>query len=413
MPALRWLFAIQLLSMGALEMSGPFWPLQLRALGDAPGGLAVASAVAYAGPLVTAMLFTPVWGRIGDRVGHKPMLLRALLALAATQLWLAFATSGAVVLAVRLLQGALAGFIAAAQAYGAGIVPRAERGALMARLQVATALGSVLGPLAGGWIFGAYSFAAVNLGAAGLCLACAIAAAFVLPGAGRRVPGGTASATAAPAGGRNPPVPAAPPAANGAPARVLAGLLAGIVLVQACKMMPQAFFALFTEQVLQAPPSVTGLCYGASAAGLCLFVPLWARWFKSRPRSWILLRIEWICWACAAVVALQAGLRDVGWILLARFAWGACMAALLPVFYSLLSMEADEQAQGRVLGAGNSAAKAGALLGAALGGLAQAWVPLQHIFWLVAALYAATAIGMRLMAVVPIFTSITPKQGTP
>ena len=36
MGALRWLFAIQLLSMGALEMSGPFWPLQLRALGDAP-----------------------------------------------------------------------------------------------------------------------------------------------------------------------------------------------------------------------------------------------------------------------------------------------------------------------------------------------------------------------------------------
>lgn len=410
MPALRWLFAIQLLSMGALEMSGPFWPLQLRALGDAPGGLAVASAIAYAGPLVTAMLFTPVWGRIGDRVGHKPMLLRALLALAATQLWLAFASSASVVLAVRLLQGALAGFIAAAQAYGAGIVPRAERGALMARLQVATALGSVLGPLAGGWIFGAYSFTAVNLGAAALCLACAVAAAIALPRGGRRAP----ASPALPGGGPGATAPvAAPLAADGAAVRAIAGLLAGIVLVQACKMMPQAFFALFTEQVLQAPPSVTGLCYGASAAGLCLFAPIWARWFKSRPRAWILLRIEWICWACAAVVALQAGLRDVGGLLLARFAWGACMAALLPVFYSLLSMEADEQSQGRVLGAGNSAAKAGALLGAALGGLAQAWVPLQHIFWLVAALYAATAIGMRLMAVMPALTSITPKQGTP
>jgi len=404
MAALRWLFAIQLLSMGALEMSGPFWPLQLRALGDAPGGLALASAVAYAGPLVTAMLFTPLWGRIGDRVGHKSMLLRALLALAATQLWLAFATSGAVVLAVRLLQGALAGFIAAAQAYGAGIVPRAERGALMARLQVATALGSVLGPLAGGWIFGAYSFAAVNLVAAGLCLACAGAAAVALPGGVRGAPAPGAQHDS------NAPVALL---ANGAPASALAGLLAGIVLVQACKMMPQAFFALFTEQVLQAPPSITGLCYGASAAGLCLFAPLWARWFKSRPRAWILLRIEWICWACAVVVALQAGLRDVGAVLLARFAWGACMAALLPVFYSLLSMEAGEQAQGRVLGAGNSAAKAGALLGAALGGLVQAWVPLQHIFWLVAALYAATAIGMRLIAVMPVLTSITVKQETP
>ncbi len=384
MAALRWLFAIQLLSMGAMEMSGPFWPLQLRALGDAPGGLAVASAVAYAGPLVTAMLFTPLWGRIGDRVGHKPMLLRALLALAVTQLWLAFATSGAVVLLVRLLQGALAGFIAAAQAYGAGIVPRTERGALMARLQVATALGSVLGPLAGGLLFSSIGFTAVNAVAAVACLACAVCAAMVLP--------------AQPAGAAQPQAPAAPDRAScrsGLAGSVVAGLLAGIVLVQAGKMMPQGFFSLYAEQVLHAPPWLTGLCYGATAVGLCLFAPVWARHFRNKPRAWVLQRLEWICWACAGIVALQAIGRSVVLVLAARLAWGICMAALLPVFYGLLSLEAADEQQGRVLGAGNSAAKAGALLGAGAGGLAMAWLPLEHIFWSVAALYAVAALAMR------------------
>ena len=384
MAALRWLFAIQLLSMGAMEMSGPFWPLQLRALGDAPGGLAVASAVAYAGPLVTAMLFTPLWGRIGDRVGHKPMLLRALLALAVTQLWLAFATSGAVVLLVRLLQGALAGFIAAAQAYGAGIVPRTERGALMARLLVATALGSVLGPLAGGLLFSSIGFTAVNAVAAVACLACAVCAAMVLP--------------AQPAGAAQPQAPAAPDRAScrsGLAGSVVAGLLAGIVLVQAGKMMPQGFFSLYAEQVLHAPPWLTGLCYGATAVGLCLFAPVWARHFRNKPRAWVLQRLEWICWACAGIVALQAIGRSVVLVLAARLAWGICMAALLPVFYGLLSLEAADEQQGRVLGAGNSAAKAGALLGAGAGGLAMAWLPLEHIFWSVAALYAVAALAMR------------------
>jgi len=82
-------------------------------------------------------------------------------------------------------------------------------------------------------------------------------------------------------------------------------------------------------------------------------------------------------------------------VLAARLAWGIAMAALLPVFYSLLSRAADDGQQGRVLGAGNSAAKAGALLGAAAGGLAMAWLPLEHIFWSVAALYAIAALGMR------------------
>jgi len=390
MATLRWLFAIQLLAMGAMEMSGPFWPLQLRALGDAPGGLALASAVAYAGPLVTAMLFTPLWGRIGDRVGHKPMLLRALLALAATQLWLAFASSGGVILAVRLLQGALAGFIAAAQAYGAGIVPRAERGALMARLQVATALGSMLGPLVGGLVFSVFGFAAVNAIAAAICLACAAGAARVLP---------TVRPKNAPS---REPSPAAPHAAaklvpsNGMAMRgAVAGLLAGIVLVQAGKMMPQGFFSLYAEQVLHAPPWLTGVCYGATAIGLCLFAPFWAKQFKNKPREWVLQRIEWICWACAAIVALQAIGRSIALVLAARLAWGIAMAALLPVFYGLLSQEADDAQQGRALAAGNSAAKAGALLGAAAGGLAMAWLPLEHIFWSVAALYVLAALIMR------------------
>jgi len=33
MTTTRWLFALQLVAMGAMEMSGPFWPLHLRRLG--------------------------------------------------------------------------------------------------------------------------------------------------------------------------------------------------------------------------------------------------------------------------------------------------------------------------------------------------------------------------------------------
>ncbi|MGH8810258.1 MAG: MFS transporter, partial [Noviherbaspirillum sp.] len=182
--ALRWLFVIQLISMGAMEMSAPFWPLHLRALGQfSPHALAWASGIAYAGPMVMAMCFTPWWGRLGDRTGHKPMLLRALVALAATQLWIATTDDAVTILVVRLVQGALAGFIAAAQAYGACLVDSGKRGSLMANLQVATAIGSVIGPLGGGAIFDALGFRTLNIVAAALCFACAIAAWLVLPAA--------------------------------------------------------------------------------------------------------------------------------------------------------------------------------------------------------------------------------------
>ena len=382
--ALRWLFAIQLVSMGAMEMSGPFWPLHFRSLGTlSPQSLAWASGIAYAGPMVMAMCFTPWWGRLGDRVGHKPMVLRALLALAATQCWIALADSVALILCIRLVQGALAGFIAAAQAYGSTLVPNEERAGLMTRLQVATAIGSVAGPVIGGWLFDVRGFRAVNLAAALVCLACAAAAAFVLPAGSRplvKPAAGKASRT---------------PGLRG----VMGGLLSGIVLVQAGKMMPQSFFGLYADDVLHLSRQATGWCYGATALGLCLAAPFWGKRFDRLGRRQVLRQVEWICWACVGIVALQALARGLELVLLARLSWGICLAALLPVFYGLLSREAAGGEQGLVLGAGNSAAKAGALVGAGLGGMLLAWVPVEHMFWPVAGVYGVSAVGIRLIRI--------------
>ncbi|PQP01709.1 MFS transporter [Massilia phosphatilytica] len=379
MTTTRWLFALQLVAMGAMEMSGPFWLLHLRRLGDlSPHALAWVSGLAYAGPMAMAMCTTPWWGRLGDRVGHKPMLLRALLALAATQWWIAATDSVAVILLVRLLQGALAGYIAAAQAYGARLVAREARGALMAQLQVATAIGSVAGPVLGGWLFDAWGFASVNVWAGAACLLCAALAAIVLPP--------VAPLSTQPAGPRSDKAPL--------PAGV-AGLLLGIVLVQAGKMMPQTFFGLYADDVLHVSNRVTGLCYAGTALGLCVAAPFWARRFARLARAGVLAHVEWILWACVAIVAVQALATNVVLFVLARVLWGVCLAALLPVFYGLLSREADDTQQGRVLGAGNGAAKAGALAGAGAGGLALAWVPLSAMFWTVALLYAVAAVGMR------------------
>lgn len=379
---MRALFLIQLVAMGAMEMSGPFWPLHLRQLGHlSPAALAWASTLAYAGPMVMAMLMAPLWGRWGDRTGHQPMLLRALAALALTQLWIARTDDAIVLLAARLAQGGLAGFIASAQAYGGALVGKTERGALMARLQVATAIGSVLGPVLGGWLYDAYDFRTVNLSAALVCAVCAVLAWIALP-----------------------PVPApqsklAPDLARlGAPALTpVLGLLLAIVLVQAGKQMPQAFFGVYAEQVLQAPAWVTGLCYGATALGLCIAAPLWARRYARRSENEVLRELELVCWASVAVTAAQALSSNVPLFVLTRVLWGVCLAALLPVFYGLLSGRADTAHQGLVLGAGNSAAKAGALLGIGLGALALARLPIRYAFWPLAASYVIAALAIRII----------------
>ena len=390
MPPLRVLFLVQLIAMGAMEMSAPFWPLHLRQLGQlSPGALAWASSIAYAGPLAMAMLLTPLWGRLGDRTGHKPMLLRALAALALTQLWIACTDDVVTILAARLVQGGLAGFIASAQAYGGTLVGKDQRGALMARLQVATAAGSVLGPVLGGWLYGVFDFRIVNLSATAICALCALAAWLALP-------------PVAPALPKRAPPPAAPVSLQAAPVLTpvltpMCSLLLAIVLVQAGKMMPQAYFGVYTEQVLHASAWITGLCYGAPALGLCVAAPLWARRFGGRDEDSVLREVEMVCWASVAVVAAQALCRNVPLFVLTRVLWGVCLGALLPVFYGLLSARAAAAQQGRVLGAGNSAAKAGALIGIGIGAWALGHLPVSWLFWPLMASYLVTALALHAM----------------
>lgn len=381
--ALRWLFVIQAVSMGAMDMSGPFWPMHLRELGGLSAAeLARASGLAYAGPLFMAMWFTPAWGRLADRLGHKQMVLRALLALTLTQAWIAGADSVASVLVARMVQGALAGFIAAAQAYGTRLVGSDGRGRLMARLQVATAIGSVAGPLLGGVLFEQVGFRTVNLLAAALCAACALAA-------WRRLP--VVPVAAAPSRRENGST--RPPGGWRIPA--VFGLLLGIVAIQTARMMPQAFFGLYAEQVLAVPPWVTGLCYGTTALGLCVSASAWGRRFDRLDRRRVLGEAAAVAAVCALFALAQAPGVPLPFLLSARFAWGLGLGALLPVFYALLSRDAPEHLQGSAMGWGNAAAKAGALAGAVLAAVAMSMLPLERLMWPVALAYAMAAVWLH------------------
>ncbi|UOP11485.1 MFS transporter [Pseudomonas palleroniana] len=376
--ALRLLVVIQLVSMGAMEMSGPFWPLQIqKLLGDANAHYTgLLSSLVYAGPMMAAMILTPLWGRLGDRTGHKPMIIRALLALAACQALAAITFDPWLLVAIRVAQGALAGFIAAAQAYALACCGDSGRGHIMARLQSATAVGSLAGPVLGGWLMDVSGFALLCYSATAVCLSCAVVSLF-LPGDTRRVRSKHKSTpTALPKGW-------------------LGAMLGIIVLIQAAKMMPQPFYALYVADVLHAPAWLIGASYAASALTLALSAPLWGRLFDRHPPAYTLRIIEWVTWACALTLACTAIASEWFGFLASRLLWGLWQGALLPVAYTLIANTVAPAQQGFALGLGNSAAKAGALCGALLGGIGMGMIGLAHSFWLVALTYALAALGIR------------------
>jgi MFS family permease len=98
---------------------------------------------------------SPFLGRLSDKVGRRPVLLVSLACSAASYVWLAFAPALWMLFAARLLAGAGAGNIAAAQAYIADVTPPDKRAKGMGMIGAAFGLGFTVGPAIGGLLAGA------------------------------------------------------------------------------------------------------------------------------------------------------------------------------------------------------------------------------------------------------------------
>ncbi|HYU13774.1 MAG TPA: MFS transporter, partial [Stellaceae bacterium] len=92
-----------------------------------------------------AMIAAPLWGRLSDRIGRRPVLMASMIAAALAYLWLGLAGSLWMLFAARALAGACAGNIAAAQAYVADITPPERRARGMGMIGAAFGLGFIIG----------------------------------------------------------------------------------------------------------------------------------------------------------------------------------------------------------------------------------------------------------------------------
>lgn len=108
-----------------------------------------------AGYSLMQFIFSPVWGKLSDRVGRRPILIMSTAGVGASYFLFAWGsslegkTALSVILASRLLGGFFAANISVAQAYIADITSPAERTRKLGLIGMAFGCGFILGPAIG------------------------------------------------------------------------------------------------------------------------------------------------------------------------------------------------------------------------------------------------------------------------
>ena len=170
------LYAAVLVDMLGFGIVLPLLPFYAESFGASPLQVTLLIASFSAMQLAAA----PLWGRVSDRKGRRPLLIAGLFASAISYLIFGLAHSLWLLLLSRMAAGAAGGTISVAQAYVADSTTADDRARGMGHIGAASGLGVMLGPAVGA-LFSQWGLGVPGFVAATLCLLNAIAAIFLLP----------------------------------------------------------------------------------------------------------------------------------------------------------------------------------------------------------------------------------------
>ncbi|MFP7300178.1 MFS transporter [Neobacillus niacini] len=135
----------------SFSMVIPFLPIFLLQIG-VHEHTEVWSGLLFSAAFFAGAIASPFWGRVADKYGRKPLLIRAGLALFVVYTLTAFVTNPYQLLGLRIMQGLLSGFIPGAIALVGTNTPSNKVGYALSMISSASASGGIVGPLLGGGI---------------------------------------------------------------------------------------------------------------------------------------------------------------------------------------------------------------------------------------------------------------------
>ncbi|HEX2987907.1 MAG TPA: MFS transporter [Chloroflexota bacterium] len=134
----------------------PLLPVYMHELTDSPTATVFWAGLAMAVTPLASAICSPFWGKLADRVGYRPMLLRALIGTCIAIGLMALPNAPWQLVLLRALSGGLGSFQPMAMAALSSWTKPEDLSKVVSRLQMAQISGAIAGPLMGGLVTAAF-----------------------------------------------------------------------------------------------------------------------------------------------------------------------------------------------------------------------------------------------------------------
>jgi MFS family permease len=360
-------FSVFFVASGNSQVA-PVLPLYVQQLGiQSADEIAQWSGLAFGINLLSLAFFSPIWGKAADKYGRKPMLLRASLWLAFIVTCMAFVQNVYQLVGLRMLQGALAGYISAAITLVAIQTPKERVGWALGTLSTGQVAGHLMGPLLGGFLAEMLGIRSVFLSIGAFALVAFIASVIYIK----------EEFTAS-----DKPVPDLRDIWNMIPNPKL--MIALLVTTFMVKLALTSIQPIITLYVVKLSPDTThvamisGAIVAASGFASVIAAPRLGKLADKIGPPKVMLAALLIAGILSIPQAFVNTSLQLG---ILRFLLGLATAGLLPVINTLVKRSTPDEISGRAFGYNQAAQHLGGFSGAVLGGQLAALFGIEYVFF--------------------------------
>ncbi|MBP2651015.1 MAG: tetA 3 [Firmicutes bacterium] len=366
-----------------LSQIAPVLPLYIEHLGVLDTAkIEQWSGLAFGITFIIMAIASPLWGRAADKYGRKAMLLRASLGMSLVITCMGFVQNVYQLVGLRLLQGAVSGFISASIILVATQVPKKRAGWALGTLSTGGVAGTLLGPLIGGYIAETVGLRNIFFVTGALLLVAFIASLLFIQENFTITEDKVLSFKEV---WRLIPNPS-----------ILVTMFISTFILQLALLSIEPILTVYISQLAYDSGHVallSGMVFAASGiANLLAASRLGYLSDKIGPAKIMLASLI----VSGLLFIPQAYVTNVWQLMGLRFLLGIAAAGLLPAINTLVKRNSPDIVTGRIFGYNQSAQGLGSFGGSLLGGQVAAFWGLQWVFWVTGALLLINAVWVYL-----------------